>query len=472
MPLIPLKETGQIHAGNATRIDWNEVCPNNGTDEIYLIGNPPYKGGKSQPAELKADYPYVFGERKYSKDLDYIALWFVKGADYISGTDAELAFVSTNSVVQGEHVGLMFPYFTTAGVEIGFGHSSFKWANNARQNAGVTVIVLGMRRVQKKSKFLFTDGIRKQVSNLNGYLSDAPDVFVRRRTTPITTWLPRMTLGSMPKDGGHLILEADERQKLLANDHASRRWIKRYTGAADFINDTERFCFWIPDSDVEQARLNKLIAQHLDAVSNWRLKSSAQSTRDYAQFPNRFKQMAYKNTDSIIVPRVSAERRQYIPIGYLGPETVIADSANAVYDAKPWLFGLLTSKMHIAWAGAVGGKLKTDYRYGAYLVYNNFPVPELSDPQKQRLTELALRVLDVREYHCDKTLAQLYDPDLMPENLRQAHHEIDMYVDSLYSKRAYETDEERLSDLFAMYEDMVAAEEAAKPKKKTRKQKK
>ncbi len=182
--------------------------------------------------------------------------------------------------------------------------------------------------------------------------------------------------------------------------------------------------------------------------------------------------MAYKNTDSIIVPRVSAERRQYIPIGYLGPETVIADSANAVYDAKPWLFGLLTSKMHIAWAGAVGGKLKTDYRYGAYLVYNNFPVPELSDPQKQRLTELALRVLDVREYHCDKTLAQLYDPDLMPENLRQAHHEIDMYVDSLYSKRAYETDEERLSDLFAMYEDMVAAEEAAKPKKKTRKQKK
>lgn len=191
-----------------------------------------------------------------------------------------------------------------------------------------------------------------------------------------------------------------------------------------------------------------------------------------AKVPYRFGEVRYRPTDSIIVPSVSSERREYIPMGYLGPDTVISNAAFAIYDAEPWLFALLTSKMHMAWARAVGGKMKTDYRYSNTIVYNNFPVPKLSESQKQRLTDLALRVLDVREYHCDKTPAQLYDPELMPDNLRQAHHAVDDYVDSLYSKRPYETDEGRLSDLFAMYEEMIAAEEATKPKKKTRKQKK
>ena len=472
IPLIPLKETGQIRVGNAARLDWNEVCPNTGTNEIYLIGNPPYKGGKSQSPELKSDYPFVFGDRKYSKDLDYISLWFVKGADYISSTEAELAFVSTNSVVQGEHVGLLRPFLVAAKVEIGFAHTSFKWENNAKRNAGVTVVVLGLRAVKSKEKFLFTGEIRRQVSNLNGYLIDAPDIVVRRRTTPLTSWLPRMTLGSMPKDGGNLILEPTDCRQLLANEPAAQKWIKQYVGAADFISDKERFCLWIPDCDLELARQSQYIDHRLTSVSNWRMNSSAKSTVDYAKFPNRFKQKAYKATDSIIVPRVSAESRRYVPMGYLGPEVVISDSANAIYDAEPWLFALLTSRMHMVWVGTVGGKLETRYRYGAYIVYNNFPVPNLSNQQRKELTDLALRVLDAREYHCDKTPAQLYDPDLMPDNLRRAHHEVDMYVDSLYSKRKYETDEERLSDLFAMYEEMVAAEEAAKPKKKTRKQKK
>ncbi|MDK8679736.1 DNA methyltransferase [Corynebacterium accolens] len=472
IPLIPLKETGQIHAGNATRIDWNDVCPNNGTDEIYLIGNPPYKGGKSQSPQLKADYPYVFKEQAYPKDLDYIALWFIKGAEYITGTKAELAFVSTNSVVQGEHVSLMFPFLEKANVEISFGHSSFKWENNAKQNAGVTVVVIGLRSGRNLQKYLYTDGIRKLVSNLNGYLIDAPDVYVKRRTTPITAWLPRMTLGSMPKDGGHLILAPSEKDYVLASFPDTNKWFKKYMGAADFINDHERFCLWVPDLDLDAAEQVKPIRERLTAVSDWRLQSSAKSTVDYAKHPNRFRQEAFKPTDSIIVPAVSSERREYIPMGYLGPDTVISNAAFAIYNAQPWLFALLTSKMHMVWVQVVGGKMKTDYRYGAYIVYNNFPVPELSERQKQRLTELALRVLDVREYHCDKTLAQLYDPDLMPDNLRQAHREVDEYVDSLYSKRAYETDEDRLSDLFARYEEMIAAEEAAKPKKKTRKRKK
>lgn len=471
IPLIPLKETGQVRAGNAARIDWNEVCPNNGTDEIYLIGNPPYKGGKSQPPEMKADYPFVFGDRPYSKDLDYIALWFVKGSEYISHTRAELAFVSTSSVAEGEHVGLLAPFLQAADVEIHFAHTPFKWENNAKGNAGVTVVVIGLRAIGASQKYLFTEGIKHQVPNINGYLTAGPDVLVYRRTKPISSWLPRMTLGSMPKDGGHLILSPDERSAVVRVAPFSSKWVKRYTGAADFINDHERYCLWIPDEELKEAQKSEFINRRLEAVSAWRADSKAATTADYARFPHRFKQVAYKPTDSIIVPSVSSERRDYIPMGYLGPDTVISNAAFAVYDAEPWLFGLLTSRMHMAWVRAVGGKLKTDYRYGAYIVYNNFPVRELSDAEKQELTQLALRVLDVREYHCEKTLAQLYDPDLMPANLREAHEDIDRFVDGLYSKRPYETDEDRLSDLFAKYEEMIVAEEAAKPVKRTRKKK-
>lgn len=470
IPLIPLKETGQIHVDNATRVDWNEVCPNNGTDEIYLIGNPPYGGSKKQSSEQKIDYSFVFGDRKFNKNLDYIALWFVKGADYISGTRAELAFVSTNSVVQGEHVGLMFPFILDANVEIGFAHNSFKWENNAKGNAGVTVVVIGLRATQSNPKYLFTDGVRQKVKRLNGYLTDAPNILISRRDAPLNLKLPRMSFGSMPR--GPLDLSVEEAKQMVSENPTTARFIKHYIGASEFIDGKERFCIWIGDEQRFEAEKLYTIKARLDRVANERAKSKAPSTSKYASEPHRFVQRAYKPTDSIIVPRVSSERREYIPMGYLSPETVISDSAFAIYDAKPWLFAILTSKMHMEWTRAVGGQLETRLRYSNTIVYNNFPVPELSERQKQELTDLALRVLDVREYHCDKTLTQLYDPDLMPDNLRQAHHEIDMYVDSLYSKRKYETDEERLSDLFTMYEQMTAAEEAAKPKKKTRKQKK
>ncbi|WP_298694186.1 DNA methyltransferase [uncultured Corynebacterium sp.] len=472
IPLIPLKETGQIHAGNATRIDWNDVCPNNGTDEIYLIGNPPYGGSKKLKPEQKDDYPFVFGERKYNKNLDYIALWFVKGADYISGTKSELAFVSTNSVVQGEHVGLMFPFIIESNVEIGFAYNSFKWENNAKANAGVTVVVIGLRTKSPKPKYLFVDGIRQQVNRINGYLTDATDTFVLRRNKALSSALPKMQFGNMAMDGGHLLLTHDEKEKLLRNEPQSAQYIRRTYGSNEFIDDIERYCIWVQPEHVQEAYDLPALRLRFERVREKRQSSSDSGTRKKAETPWSFREQKGGSTDSIIVPRVSSERREYIPMGYLGPDTVISDAAFAIYDAEPWLFALLTSQMHMAWTRAVGGKMKTDYRYSNTIVYNNFPVPELSERQKQRLTELALRVLDVREYHCDKTLAQLYDPDLMPDNLRQAHRDVDEYVDSLYSKRTYETDEDRLSDLFARYEEMIAAEEAAKPKKKTRKRKK
>lgn len=467
IPLIPLKETGQIKPGNAARVDWNDVCPNDG-GEIYLIGNPPYKGGKSQGKDMKADYPFVFGKRPYSKDLDYIALWFVKGADYIEGTRAELAFVTTNSVFQGEHVGLMFPMIFAKGVEIGYAYTSFKWENNAKRNAGVTVVVINLRVERPGAKYIFTDGLQIEAKNINGYLADAPSVFIYRRTKVLSAALPRMVLGSMPKDGGHLVIEPSERRDALTEAPDIEKFIKRYVGSAEFINDIERYCLWITDRDLSEAQTHAPIARRLEAVARWRSESIASTTADYAAHPNRFKQIAYKPTESIVVPAVSSERRQYVPIGYVGADTVVSNLAFVVYDAEPWLFALLTSQVHNAWLRAVGGQLETRIRYGAYIVYNNFPVPPLSDAVKEKLTIAALRILDVREYHCEQTLAELYDPDKMPDDLRQAHAEVDALVDSIYSKRGYETDEQRLSDLFAMYEEMTNAEAARAPVKKTR----
>lgn len=467
LPLIPLKETGQVKQGNATRINWNEVCPNDG-GEIYLISNPPYKGGKATTKEMKADYPFVFGSRAYSKDLDYVALWFIKGADYIEGSNAELAFVATNSVAQGEHVGLMFPMIFAKGLEIGYAYTSFKWENNAKRNAGVTVTVVNLRAKRAGSKYIFTDGLQIAATNINGYLADAPSVFVYRRTTPLAASLPRMALGSMPKDGGYLIVEASERESLLQTWPSAEKFIKRYVGSDEFINDVERYCLWIPDSDLTEARSIEPIARRLEAVSTFRERSVADTTVEFARFPNRFKQIAYKPTESVVMPSVSSERRPYVPIGYVDANTVVSSLAFAVYDAEPWLFALLTSETHMDWLRAVGGRMETRYRYGAYIVYNNFPVPPLSDFIKEQLTDAALRVLDVREYHCEKTLAQLYDPDLMPANLRQAHAQVDALVDSIYSKNGYETHEQRLSDLFAMYERMTAQEAAKAPAKKTR----
>lgn len=465
IPLIPLKETGQIRAANATRIDWDSVCPNDGDEEIYLIGNPPYKGGKSQGKEMKSDYPFVFGPRPYSKDLDYIALWFIKGADYIEGTRAEVAFVATNSVSQGEHVGLMFPMIFAKGVEIGYAYTSFKWENNAKRNAGVTVVVINLRVSRPGTKYIFTDGLQIEAANINGYLADAPSLFIYRRTRALSVSLPRMVLGSMPKDGGHLVLDPQERNDLLLAAPEAGKFIKRYVGSAEFINDIERYCLWVTDKELSEAVGFPPIAKRLSAVSKWRRESIAATTAEYAAHPNRFKQIAYRATEAIIVPAVSSERRPYVPVGYVGPETVVSNLAFVVYEAEPWLFALLASHSHNVWVRAVGGQLETRIRYGAYIVYNNFPVPPLSDAMKERLTIAALRVLDVREHNCEQTLAELYDPDLMPDELRAAHADVDALVDSMYSKRGYETDEQRLSDMFAMYEEMTAVETSKESKK-------
>ncbi|MBO1769287.1 DNA methyltransferase [Agrococcus sp. TF02-05] len=461
IPLIPLKETGQVKQGNAARIDWNTVCPNDGVEEIYLIGNPPYAGSSMQSASQKDDFGYVFGRRTFSKNLDYIALWFVKGADYIRGTRAELAFVTTNSVAQGEHVGLMFPTIFDMGLEIGFAYTSFKWENNAKRNAGVTVAVINLRNPKPGPKYLYTENLRVEASRINGYLADGPSVLIQRESRPRSRALERMVRGSQASDQGWLILEAEQRDEMLREAPEASKFLKRYVGSSEFINDIERYCLWIEDADAGEATQIPSIDARLRKVVEFRSGRNDKSTRDFAARPWRFKQPAYKPTASVVVPSTSSERRKYIPIGYLPAGYVVSNAAYVVYDAQPWLFALLTSRMHMVWTRAVAGRMKTDFRYTNTIVYHNFPAPSLAASAKEQLAEAAFRVLDVREYHSEKTLAELYDPDLMPDDLRLAHQELDELVDAAYRKRGFDGDEERLSYLFGMYEQMTAEESAS-----------
>lgn len=476
IPLIPLKEVGSIHAGNATRLDWNEVCLNDGDQEIYLIGNPPYVGSSMQSKEQKEDFSIVFGERKYGKNLDYISLWFVKGADYIRGTRARLAFVSTNSVAQGDHVGLMFPTVLDRGIEIGYAYPSFKWENNAKGNAGVSVVVISLRNASREAKYLFIEDRKQSVENINAYLSNGPDVIVPSRRQPLSAGFPEMTWGSKPSDGGNLILEPSEASRALEQDSRIERFLKKYVGAAEFIRGRERYCLWIEDEDAELARGIPAVARRLEGVKASRLASKAPSTIEYAEYPHRFRQRAYRPTHSIIVPGVSSERRDYVPMGYLGPDTVISNKGFAVYEAEAWLFAVLTSRIHMVWLRAVGGKMKTDFSYSNTLVYNTFPLPDLTQAHREELTQRALRVLDVREYHYELTPAELYDPDTMPADLREAHARLDDAVDQLYQTRPFTSDEERLAALFTKYEELLeleqhkdtAAQKAKGPRKPAR----
>ncbi|MCA9332219.1 class I SAM-dependent DNA methyltransferase [Candidatus Saccharibacteria bacterium] len=484
LSIIPLIDIPTIVRGNAARLDWQEVCPNVGHtvtkaeqealfdfgepeqaeldidqkvyDEIYLIGNPPYKGADKQTPEQKTDFKAYFGNEEYSGNSDYISIWLIKGARYIAGTKARLAFVSVNSVCQGEHVGLMFPKIFDEGVEIGFAHTSFKWQNSARDQAGVTVIVLSLRNPSKTQQYLYSDDLRRSVDHINAYLlpSDADIVFKRNR--PISHF-PEMVFGSMPRDESNLVLSPEDRDK-LSEDPRTEKFIKKYLGASEFIRGNDRYCLWIEASDYEEAKIIPVIKERVERVAEFRAKSKAKSTQDYASRPYRFVQISYKPTNSIIVPRVSSERREYIPMGFLDKDTVISDAANAIYDAEPWLFALLESKMHMAWIRTVCGQLETRIRYSSTLGYNTFPINPLTEAEKDALNKSARKILLARAAHPEKTLADMYDPDKMPANLREAHEENDHLVDNLYKKGGFRTDEDRLASLFDLYEQMTAKE--------------
>lgn len=463
-PMIPLRTMGQIICGNACRLDWEEVCPQETEEEIYLIGNPPYIGSKKRTPQQTEDLEYCFGSRSFSKNLDYVAGWFIRGADYVRNSSAQLSFVTTNSITQGEQAGLLLPDLTKDFLEIGYAYSSFNWSNSAKHSAGVSVSVINLRHTSSLPKFIYSGERRKEVASINSYLAEGPMVKVTSRSKSLSKCLPKMNFGSMPNDSGNLILSQSE--VLDLQQCGDGALIRKFLGAEEFIEGDNRFVLWLNPDSLQTAHNKTLILRKLDAVREHRARSKRPATQKLASTPWKFGEIRYKPTESIIVPSSSSGRRNYIPIGYLGSDTVISNAAFAIYDAEPWLFALLTSKIHMAWLEAVGGKIREDYRYSNTLVYNNFPVPHLTGPMKEKLTQAALRILDVREYFCECTLAELYDPDKMPDLLREAHAQNDALVDGIYRKSGYSSDEERLATLFKLYEKMTAEEaEAAEAEK-------
>jgi hypothetical protein len=454
--LIPLKDTGNITCGNAARLDWTATCPPD--ENTFVCGNPPYQYGTKRSPEQSEDVVRALEDPSTNKYLDYVAIWFYKGAKYATMSGSTVGFVSTNSICQGKQVALLWPRILSLGVEISFARTSFRWSNNAKGNAGVTCIVVGMSVSPPKLRRLFSDDGERAVAHINPYLlPTSNDTTVSEAVDPISP-RPRMFFGSMPRDGGHLVLSPTERASLLSTSPEAGVFVKPYVGGSEFIKGTERFCLWIEDQDLPAARRIPEIMSRLEHVASFRRQSKAKSTQALAKQPHRFAQISYKSTSAIAIPAVSSERRDYIPMGFLDAGTVVSNKVYVVYDASAWLFGLLQSQMHMAWVRTIGGRMKTDYSYANSLVYNTFPFPALGSDSEANLTDRALRVLEAREQFPDRTLAELYDPQKMPRLVRDSHSALDDTVDALYQTAPFSSDAKRMDLLLSMYSALTKKE--------------
>jgi type I restriction-modification system DNA methylase subunit len=457
-PTLPLKEAGQIVQGNATRLDWEEICPKEKEDEIYILGNPPYLGARMQDSTQKSDMENVFQGRKEYKDSDYISCWFIKGAKYIAGINGQYAFVSTNSVSQGEQVAYYWPDILKNGLNITFAYKSFKWTNNAKGNAGVTCVIIGVGNGSIKNKFLIDERRTIKTNNISPYLFSGTTVYVHRRSSPLSRIFKTMSIGSMARDGGSLILTKEEKNRMIEIDERIGKLIRPLFGSAEFIQGKERWCLWIEDDQRLFAEGFHEIKKRIQDVYNFRVASKAKTTNGYSSIPHKFAQRCYQNTIPILVPSTSSERRKYIPMGFLEKGSVVTNSANVIYESSPAIFGILTSNIHMLWVRTIAGKLKSDYRYSPQICYNTFPFPLISIQCASEITQGAFRIIEEREKHSDKTLAQLYDPDKMPEGLQEAHRLNDLAIERCYRSKPFESDEKRLEYLFKLYEKMIAEE--------------
>jgi hypothetical protein len=493
---LPLSSENWITCGNALRLDWLSICPPTGTavkhhaddlfhsplnqaqidfenegGETYLCGNPPYLGFTWQSAEHKSDLRAIFdGQVKGWKSLDYVAGWFMKAADYGTRTNSVAAFVATNSICQGEQVPILWPEIFKTGHEIAFAHTSFKWANLASHNAGVTVVIVGISNHAGKLRRLFSvaeDGsvIEKQTDHINAYLVAGLNVIV----TPISK--PKdgrglMEWGNKPTDGGNFFFTADERRQLLNQAPNAERFVKRFLGAQEFIRGQERYCLWIEDAERKEAETIPEIRRRIEAVAKVRSESKAAETRPAAKFPHRFRQIqSVAKRYSLVVARVSSEGRGYLPIGIEGPGTIIGDRNFALYDAPLWNMAVIASRLHWVWIGAVCVRLEMRFSYSNTLGWNTFPVPILTEKNKADLDRCAENILLAREAHFPATIADLYDPDDMPTDLREAHEHNDEVLERIYVGRRFRNDTERLEKLFELYTKMTAGQGTAKKQK-------
>lgn len=499
---LPLDAQNWIVCGNALRLDWLSICPPTGTGvkvkaddlfetpleqaeidfeneggETYICGNPPYKGSQTQTKEQKADLASVFDPYGISsKQIDYVGGWFMKAAAYAQATKADAAFVSTNSICQGRIVPILWPEIFKRRSIIRFAHTSFKWANLAAHNAGVTVAIVGLSTEASKKRQLYDlsrDGETtvREATNITPYLTVGENMVVEGQRESVSG-LAAMSFGNMPVDGGNLLLSADEAAKLGLSKEDEETFLRRIYGSAEFIRGIVRKCLWIPDEKLPQASMIASIRARIDGVREMRLKSKDAGTKEMASRAHQFREMYRGENHTLILPGVSSEGREYLPVGLIDNHSVVSNLAFALYDAPLWNMALIASRVHLVWIATVCGKLKTDFRYSNTLGWNTFPVPLLTEQNKADLTACAEGILLAREAHFPASIAELYDPENMPENLRLAHERNDEVLERIYIGRRFKNDTERLEKLFDLYTKMTAAAAKAKPAMKEKRARK
>lgn len=484
---LPLNTENWIVSGNALRLDWLNICPPTGTGvkvvsddlfntpldqseidfeneggETYICGNPPYLGSTWQTDEQKDDLRAIFDHRcKTWKSLDYVAGWFMKAADYGLKTPCAAAFVSTNSICQGQQVPILWPMIFSSGHEIVFAHTSFKWANLASHNAGVTVVIVGIANTSQKLRRIFSvtnnnETVVKSVERINAYLVSGSNVLVDKTSRPISA-RSEMSLGNLPADGGHLFLDSTDRENLLKFTPKASSYVRKFLGSEEFINGKQRYCLWIDDFQVEEARHIPEINFRLEKVAESRRKSPKKQTQQDAQTPHKFSEIRHlESSRTIVVPRVSSENRPYLPVGIVWNNEIIGNKNFALYDAPLWNMALIASRLHWVWIGTVCVRMRTNFSYSNTLGWNTFPLPVLTEQNKADLTDCAQAILLAREAHFPATIADLYDPETMPGNLRMAHERNDEVIERIYIGRRFKNDTERLEKLFDMYTKMTA----------------
>ncbi|MDF1774764.1 MAG: lactate dehydrogenase [Rhizobiaceae bacterium] len=481
---LPLDAKSWITCGNALRLDWLSICPPTGTGvkhlaedlfmspldqaqidfeneggETYICGNPPYLGKGKKQSEHLDDMKQILGPytKKYGY-VDYVGCWFVRAAEFIRQTRGSASLVATNSICQGRQLPQLWPFVLSSDIEIFYSHHSFKWSNSAARNAGVVCVIVGIStKDQKRSKQINYGDYSRSVSNINSYLIEGDDIYVRSSPKPISTALPRMVTGSVPNDGGNLILSRGEVDWLVSNHVEAKIFVHHFFGSQDYLQGHTRSCLVIDDSEAAQARHIPELESRLSEVARLRSESKKKETREsLALVPHRFQHRGeIPEKHVIIIPSVSSERREWFPVGVLPKETVVSNLAYMITDQPHFNFAVLSSRVHLVWLATVCGKLKTDYRYSNTLGWNTFPLPLLTKKNKEDLTRCAEEILLARESHFPVTTAELYDPKKMPEDLRAAHNRNDETLERIYIGRRFRNDTERLEKLFELYTKMT-----------------
>lgn len=458
---LPLKKAAKIVHGNALRVDWEELVSKN--ELSYIIGNPPFIGKKEQKPEQKSDMDIIFDKIKGYGILDYVAAWYIKAAKYIQQSKIKTAFVSTNSIVQGEQVNILWNIMlNNYGIKIHFAHRTFNWSNEAKGNAAVHCVIIGFSNFDITSKTIYEyEDIKGEphalkVKNINPYLVDGKNVFIDSRRSPICN-IPEINYGSFALDDGKYTLSEQEREEIITNNKNSEKLIRPFIGGRELLHSEKRYCLWLLNANPNEIKENAKITDRINSVKKWRSNSDRGTTKKLSETPTIFAEIRQPNSNYLAFPTVSSVNRKYIPIGFLEPNIIASNQLYIIPNANHFHFGILTSLMHMCWIKNICGRLKSDYRYSSSIVYNNFPWPENpTDKQIKAVEEKAQAVLDARATFPDSSLADLYDPLTMPPALVKAHNELDKAVDAAYSKQTFTSEAKRMEFLFEMYEKYTA----------------